>query len=237
MPLVIDTYNVLHTVGVLPPELAGLDIGGLGRLLSGSRYRQEKATLVCDGLPTGPLPPLQPPLTVRFAGRDRTADDLIGQIVRASSAPRRLMVVSSDHAVQRTARKRRCKVLTSQEFLQQLADDAVTVGNLARSSTARQRPHGMSAEQVDHWVRIFDIDEKTASIPSRGKSSVAPRSGSGNAHQVSDGPQVNAEAAPPVRQIPELRPGQEVPENLIEQAERIWNQSQPNSSPGNNRED
>ena len=87
MPLVLDTFNVLHTVGVLPPELAGLDIAGLARLIGESRHRNEKTTLVCDGLPVGEKIEIEPPVTVRFAGRGRTADDLIGQIVRASSAP------------------------------------------------------------------------------------------------------------------------------------------------------
>jgi uncharacterized protein len=220
MPLVIDTYNVLHTVGVLPPDLAGLEIEGLVRLISGSRYRDEKTTLVCDGLPDGPKPNQSPPVTVRFAGRDRTADDLIGQIVRSSSAPRRLMVVSSDHAVQRTARKRRCKILTSQEFLQQLADDAVAAGTIKESHSADRKPQGMSEEQVERWVKIFEIDERIASIPSRGKSSRSTQSvaAEGESDAASD-------QAPLPRHIPELSPGQEVSESLIEQAERMWKES------------
>jgi len=78
MPLLIDTYNVLHTTGVLPPEMAGIDIGGLIQLISASRYRNQLVTLVCDG--TGPMPssPGLPRLiAVRFAGPGREADDLI----------------------------------------------------------------------------------------------------------------------------------------------------------------
>lgn len=232
MPLVIDTYNVLHTVGILPPELAGLDIDGLSRLVSVSRYRAEKTTLVCDGLPLEAKPNPQPPITVRFAGRDRTADDLIGQIVRASSAPRRLIVISSDHAVQRTARKRRCRIFTSQEFLQQLADDAVAAGTLSRNIAAdKPKPQGMSQEQVDRWVKIFNIDERTASIPARGRriqSTSQTQVAQGEAAASSDAP---ATPPPPARVIPELRPGQEVPESLIEQAERLWKQAKPTQKP------
>lgn len=229
MPLVIDTYNVLHTVGILPPELAGLDIEGLARLIDGSRYRDEKTTLVCDGLPKGAKFAVHPPASVRFAGRDRTADDLIGQIVRSSSAPRRLIVVSSDHAVQRTARKRRCKVLTSQEFLQQLADDAAAAGLAPRSAASEPRPHGLTDDQVDRWVKIFKIDERTASIPTRGRARLASQTTDAAIDDHLHSTQASGPAdqeCPPQRHIPELRPGQEVPESLIEQAERIWQQSQ-----------
>ena len=226
MPLVIDTYNVLHTVGVLPPELAGLDIAGLARLIGESRHRDEKTTLVCDGLPVGEKIEIEPPVTVRFAGRGRTADDLIGQIVRASSAPRRLMVVSSDHAVLRTARKRRCKVLTSGEFLQQLTDDAVAAGVVKRSASTVRRPHGLNDEQVDRWVKIFKIDERTASIPARGNScEEPPPSDSEHSDQASTSPSLD-KAAPVSSPIRKLRPGQETPDAIIEQAERLCRQSQ-----------
>ena len=45
-------------------------------------------------------------LTVRFAVRYEEADRLIEELIRADSAPRRLVVVSSDHRLQRAARRR-----------------------------------------------------------------------------------------------------------------------------------
>lgn len=162
MPLVLDTFNVLHTVGILPPELAGLDVPGLAALILRSRHANEKTTFVCDGLPAADLPPTGPlaspgDFTVRYAGRTSTADDLIRTIVEASTAPRRLIVVSSDHAIQKHAQRRRCPVLSSQDFLQQLADDA----NLPRGPHASPRaiPPAMSAEQVDKWIDVFDLDD------------------------------------------------------------------------------
>ncbi|HMN97297.1 MAG TPA: NYN domain-containing protein [Phycisphaerales bacterium] len=49
MPLIVDTYNVLHVTGVLPPALAGLDVDRLAVLIAQSRYRWETTWLVCDG--------------------------------------------------------------------------------------------------------------------------------------------------------------------------------------------
>lgn len=49
MPLIIDVYNVLHTTGILPPDIAGLDVEGLRKLIAISRYRDQYSLLVCDG--------------------------------------------------------------------------------------------------------------------------------------------------------------------------------------------
>ena len=52
------------------------------------------------------------------------ADDVIARMIRQSSAPRRLTIVSSDRAILREARRRRCRTITSDQFLAQLARDA-----------------------------------------------------------------------------------------------------------------
>ena len=49
MHLLIDTWNVLHQTGILPPENAGIGIKGLTRLVATSRLQGCLMTLVCDG--------------------------------------------------------------------------------------------------------------------------------------------------------------------------------------------
>jgi uncharacterized protein YegJ (DUF2314 family) len=161
MPLIIDTYNVLHVVGVLPPELAGIDTEGLVDLIGSSRYRHQAVTLACDGTPApggrgaagggrrggrraGRAPGR---VSVRYSGSEATADDLIARLIRRSSIPRRLTVVSSDRAVQREARRRRCHVLSSEAFLRRLVADreARPRNGDGRASTRRRtRPAGAS---------------------------------------------------------------------------------------------
>ncbi len=46
-------------------------------------------------------------LTVRFAVGYEDADSLIEELIRSDSTPRKLVVVSSDHRLQRAARRRR----------------------------------------------------------------------------------------------------------------------------------
>ncbi|MGE3108288.1 MAG: hypothetical protein AB7G11_03490 [Phycisphaerales bacterium] len=47
--LLVDVYNVLHTTGVLPPDLAGIEVSELAQLVLASRYGSLEVILVCDG--------------------------------------------------------------------------------------------------------------------------------------------------------------------------------------------
>ncbi len=124
MPLIVDTYNVLHQVGILPPEIAGIDTHGLIELIRNSRYRHESTMLFCDGSPDEGAPTGRiGPVTVRYSGPAAIADDMIAAKIRNSSFPKRLTVVSTDRAVQREARRRRCRILSSEEFLTNLVAD------------------------------------------------------------------------------------------------------------------
>ena len=156
MPLLIDTYNVLHTTGILPPEMAGIDVSGLIQLISASRYRRQLVTLVCDG--TGPMPAssgLPRTIAIRFSGPNREADDLILDLIEQASDRRRITVVTSDRAVVNAARKRRCTTLSSPAFLKQLLGDAQT-----RPKPVDDRPTGpLDAKGIDQWMERFGLNE------------------------------------------------------------------------------
>ena len=51
MHVLVDAYNVLHVVGVLPPEHAGIDLEELADLIAASRYGGHPVLLVCDADP------------------------------------------------------------------------------------------------------------------------------------------------------------------------------------------
>ena len=166
MPLVVDTFNVLHTEGVLPPELAGVDIGGLMALIQQSRYDREPAVLVCDGRrpPDAPRPATDGTIRLRFSGPGRIADELIMGMIRRSTAPRRLIVVSSDREIRRAARARRCRVLTSEDFLQHLARDVTARRN--RRSTAGEVPASLATLDRAYWIREFGLEDAWLNLPS-----------------------------------------------------------------------
>ncbi len=197
MPLLIDTYNVLHTTGILPPEMAGIDVGGLIRLISSSRYQRQLVTLVCDG--TGPAPSSAGPprqIAVRFAGPGREADDLIRELIDAASDRRRITVVTSDRAVAAAARTRRCRTITSQAFLGHLLADAQT-----KSKPPNDRPTGpLDKKRVDQWIEQFGVDEtdptKTAATEPLGGDRTLPPTVIRQAEELLDGDPDNDAASP-----------------------------------------
>ena len=170
--LVIDTYNVLHVTGVLPPELAGPDAVKLAGLIRRSRWSGADVRLVCDGTAGNLVLPRElaegSAIRLVFAGHGPDAADImIERIIVADSAPRTLLVVSSDRRILTAARKRRCGLLTSEQFLERLADDASVGGR----SSGEAGGEGGDAGTVDRetsamWLREFGF-EPSAGVDER----------------------------------------------------------------------
>ncbi|MFW5653144.1 MAG: hypothetical protein ACOC0P_03785 [Planctomycetota bacterium] len=260
MPLLIDVYNVLHTTGILPPDLAGIGLADLKRLIAISRYRSEQCRLVCDGVApvtsdlSGAHAPLRraagapsdragsfesdeyrvvyesrsdgsrskrrrwqpdhsavgrsqtssdaragwdaaphdqtkdhlhtrgkrkrnrdehhitrdrdgvfyvddrfPHLQVTWSGSGVEADTVIERLIRNSSAPRLLTVVSSDRRIIRAAKKRRSRPLTSDQFLMQLvADFSGLLTSTDRPLQAYEIP--LDRASVEWWQRYMGLD-------------------------------------------------------------------------------
>jgi predicted RNA-binding protein with PIN domain len=244
MPLLIDTMNVLHVTGVLPPDLAGLDGADLARMIRLSRYRDQHVTLVCDGRPQ-PTKVDAPAdnhkqIAILFSGSGRTADEVIERMIKRSTSPRRLTVVSSDHAVLRAARRRRCPVLSSEAFLKQLVTD-VQAGHRTKRASAARRPaaSSMTAEQVARWERLFDVDMSALSRAVEHDPRLAPErdepaaaAGSGKATpanrvkprtlRLSDQARAKRGSTNRKAQTSDREPPKPVlPRNLVDEAERL----------------
>jgi len=208
MPLLIDTSNVLHVTGVLPPILAGVDVLGLADLIEVSRYRAETVWLVCDGAAGPNRPTLRGRIVTHYVGHTGDADTQIGRMIEASSGPRRLLVISSDHQVRKMAQRRRCRWLSSEDFLAQLGHDGLHAINRnvgPPGATPRRRaatrgeaspPRPMSpraalplkGREVSSWVRRFGLDASWLSIESSGSGNAA----SDSASDFTRGPELNA---------------------------------------------
>ena len=178
MPLVVDAYNVLQTVGVLPKELAHIELAGLIGLLTNSRYRHDHTWLVCDGGPR--KAGLQRPtghITVQYSGPEQEADDVIEHRIAAAPAPKQLMVVSSDRRLRKAARTRRCRIVDSPRFLETLLRDYGQQSARARTTTSHNRPHRLTAQQVQQWIIEFDLPNSPwLSIPATSSKRLSPTS-------------------------------------------------------------
>ena len=122
MPTLIDGYNLMYAAGI---DGGGRGPGGLERsrfalirFIAGALSDAERglSTIVFDaaGAPPGlPSTFVIDGLQVRFAKGYDDADALLEEMIAADHSPRKLTVVSSDHRVQRAAKRRRAIALDS----------------------------------------------------------------------------------------------------------------------------
>jgi len=163
MQLIIDGYNLLNAVGILP---RGVGPGSLERsraallnFLAESLPERERpnTTVVFDAGKDAPrgLPRRLEfrGITVHFASQYDDADALIEELILADTAPRSLTVVSSDHRLQRAARRRRARSVDSDrwyaEVLARRRDDR------APPPDSRKPQPPTSAEDIAYWLDKF----------------------------------------------------------------------------------
>ena len=165
MSLLIDGYNLLYAVGIV-----GRDTGGVGlqrSLTAMLNYLAEtidpnllrRTTVVFDGVAPGfSLAGEYQGLAVRFAGHGRDADSLLEELILANTAPRRLVVVSSDHRLQRAARRRRARAVDSDVWYRELL--TAQRARLQQAQQSSGRPIvPLLEEDVNYWLRQFGGEE------------------------------------------------------------------------------
>jgi predicted RNA-binding protein with PIN domain len=165
MSLLIDGYNLLHASGVIGRRRGRGALeksrDALLNVLAESLTADEiaRTTVVFDARdpPWGLARKLDHRgLTVYFASRHEDADSMIEELIKAHSAPRSLVVVSSDHRLQRAARRRRAKAIDSDRWFRELLRSRVEERT---TSTESVKPEGpFSPGEVEYWLRQFDVD-------------------------------------------------------------------------------
>jgi uncharacterized protein len=184
MPLLIDGYNLVHVAGIL-----GRGVG------PGSLQRSRLALLnfLAESLDPGELPhttvvfdshdapwglPRQVEhrgITVRFATQYEEADDLIEELIRADSAPRRLVVVSSDHRLQRAARRRRAKAVDSDVWYAELVRARRQRQEASSDAPVRPAPAvPLLEEDVNYWLRQFGGESALTELLTRESRETGP---------------------------------------------------------------
>ena len=172
MSLLIDGYNLLNAVGIIG---RGVGPGGLERsrlallnFLAESLAPEElpQATVVFDAHDPPPgLPRVleHRGLTVRFASQYEDADSQIEELIRRASSPRRLTVVSSDHRIQRAARRRKARPVDSDVWYAEIVRRRAERQALRRD--VPERPYvPLLEEDVNYWIRQFGGESLLAEL-------------------------------------------------------------------------
>jgi len=125
----IDGYNLIHAMGLLPKKAGprGLEKARVALLGTLHGFFGEKATAVSVIFDAAKAPPGSKPeqdyhgLKVHFATGGLLADDVIEAMIQREPVPKKLTVVSNDHRLQQAARRRQARAMSCEDFLDVLA--------------------------------------------------------------------------------------------------------------------
>lgn len=173
MALLIDGYNLLHESGIFAQAGPGTELHrnrlALLNFLANSIEKRERksTTIVFDaaGAPPGlPRTLIHDGITVHFAQRHSSADEMIEDLLERCQSPRSLLVVSSDHRVQRAARHRGASFIDSNEwYAEQLA---LNRERQSSAADAAAKPAGYeSPDELNDWVQKFTGAPEVADEP------------------------------------------------------------------------
>ena len=149
MPFLIDGHNLIPHMGLrldsLDDELQLIHI-----LQEYSRLSRNQVEVYFDNAQTGqPARQKFGMVTAHFVRRPHIADEAIRQrIVKLAGAAKNWMVVSSDRHVQAEARTSKARVISSDEFAQQVK---LTLHNKPTSSGNEE----LSEKDVQEWLDLF----------------------------------------------------------------------------------
>jgi len=163
MALLIDGYNLLNVTTIFGEagpgtELHRTRLALLDFLAASMDRRGRRGTAIVFDAAGGP--PRLPQrlghegITVHFAQRYADADEMIEELLQECAAPRNLLVVSSDHRVQRAARQCGAKYVDSDAWYRD-----IRARNRQRAASPGEqiaKPNEeLTPEELNYWVRQF----------------------------------------------------------------------------------
>ena len=158
MPIVIDGYNLLHSIRKTSEDSEQISDVWLCRIINEYlKLAGEKGEIVFDG--TGPRDksPFEniSNLEVFFAGPGADADTLIESKIKASTAPKRLLIISSDRRIRSAAHSRRATAVKALTFWDELCKRLSRSKKKAKEPT--QKRQGLTEGETDQWLKFFGL--------------------------------------------------------------------------------
>lgn len=162
MPVLFDGYNLLRSIQKNDEQFHALTEVGLCRILSEYLMKNRNhGHMFFDGV--GPKDQTDMErlggfnnMEVYFSGHDRDADSAIEQKILDSTAPKRLIVVSTDRRLRAAAGKRKAISVTSEIFWASLMNQFDN--QRAPTPEPREKRSGITSAETDQWLEYFDIE-------------------------------------------------------------------------------
>lgn len=173
MPLLIDGYNLIHAAGILGhgvgPNSLERARRALLNVLAESLPPEERmrTVVVFDAAEAPPGLPRRlkyRDLRVKFASEHEDADALIEELIARDSAPKKLTVVSSDHRVQRAARRRRARHSDSDVWFAELLRRRHEHTETSDAEDDAKPLGPLSEHEVQYWLHHFHEPETAPSV-------------------------------------------------------------------------
>jgi predicted RNA-binding protein with PIN domain len=159
MPIIIDGYNLLRAVEKMESFSPDLTDVWLCRMIAAYlRQIDETGCVVFDGIgpPDKEIFEDISKLEIIFSGRNKDADRVIEDKITANTAPRRLVVVSSDRRLRAAARKRRATAVKAETFWENIIAEA---NRKPKPREPRAKREGISESETNQWLKSFGLDE------------------------------------------------------------------------------
>lgn len=167
MRILIDGYNLMHARGLMdrkfPPDgLRKVRHKFLIDLATALDPMDAQATTVVfdanDAPPDRPDRQKLKGITVLFAVNEQDADERIEVLIAKDSNAKTLTVVSSDLRIRRAAERRRCIVMTSDDFLAKLEKKKrrpKIVVEVLETPEEIGRQRGPTSAEANYWMAQF----------------------------------------------------------------------------------
>jgi len=196
--LLIDGYNLMHAVGLSrssdgPGEFERRRNRFLRYLAACLTDRERERTTIVFDAPTSRrkclLRTSSCGMQVVFSHARLEADDVLEELIAQHSAPRQILLISSDHRLQKAVRKRRGQHVDSEDFAEELEHRSQRGEPSPRNAPSHEmtlKCAGLhSPDERRFWLNYFDDVPENLDVPER-PNAVPPSGDRPDANQVMD---------------------------------------------------
>ena len=157
---IIDGYNLLRAIEKMESFSPALTETWLCRMIAAYlRQIDRTGCVVFDGIgpPDREVFEDMGNLEVIFSGRNKDADKVIEDKITANTAPRRLLVVSSDRRLRVAARKRKATSIKAEAFWESVISE---MDRKPGPREPREKREGITESETEQWLKSFGLDEE-----------------------------------------------------------------------------